>query len=368
MGAISVVQKSITAVLVIIAVTLVVGQLLGQPLLVGYVATGSMEPTIAVGDGFIAIPPVLAGGVSPGDVITFEAQSLDGGGPTTHRVIEETPEGYITQGDANSFTDQAAGEPPVNDAQVYAVALQIGGDVVVLPSLGGAATAVQNGVSTVTESVGAGSGGQIGIVTSGFGIVLITLTLIYGFLTSDHSRQTKRSTRRSSVVSGRVIVAGLVLLLMLPVMTSMMLPSETETINMLSVNPSVDDGSSRIIAGETTALPSTVENNQYVPKVVLVETKSHGIGVSNSSIAISHGESSSVGLTVTAPDETGPFSRSYSQHHYLYVLPIPIITLLHAIHPFVAMVTISLLSTTPIVLLYGFLVGIRPISIRSTQR
>ena len=368
MGAISVVQKSITAVLVTVAVALVVGQLLGQPILLGYVATGSMEPTIAVGDGFVAIPPVLAGEISPGDVVTFEAQSLDGGGPTTHRVVDVTSEGYITQGDANSFTDQSAGEPPVNDAQVYAVVLQIDGEVVVIPSLGAVATTVQNGISSITGAIGVGSGARIGVVTSGFGMVLISLTLLYGFLTSETSRETDRSTRRSGVVSGWVIIGALVLLLLLPLVTSMLLPSETSTVNMLSLYPSIRTYSSQVAAGHTTELPYTVENTQYVPKVVIVEPASPGIDVGNATTAIAHGESKTVRMLVTAPVETGPFARSYSQHHYFHILPIPVIELLHAIHPIVAMVTISVLATTPVVVLYVFLVGLRPISIRSTQR
>lgn len=368
MGAISVVQKSITAVLVTIAVVLVVGQLLGQPILLGYVATGSMEPTIAVGDGFIAIPPMLAGGVSSGDVITYEAKSLDGGGATTHRVVNETDSGYITRGDANSFTDQAAGEPPVNDAQIYAVALQIDGEVITLPSLGAAATAVQNGVRSITDTIGAGSGAQIGVLTSGFGMVLIALTLGYGAVTSDTKRKTSRSTRRSNVVTGKVIIGALVVILLLPLMTSMVLPSGTSTVDLLSVSTSSTDSSTRIPAGETAELPYTVENTQYVPKVVIIEPASSSIDIGNSPLAVSHGESSTADVKVTAPTETGTFARSYTQHHYFHLLPIPVIQLLHAIHPLVAKVTISLLATTPVVFLYVLFVGIRPISLRDTHR
>jgi len=369
MDTLSVVQKSITAFLVIVAVALVAGQLLGQPLLLGYVATGSMDPTLAVGDGFVAIPPFLAGGVSAGDVITYEAQSLDGGGPTTHRVIETTSEGYITQGDANSFTDQAAGEPPVNDAQVLAVVLQRNGEVVVLPSLGSAAAVVQNGVRSVVGAIGVGSGAQIGVMTTGFGVVLIAITLIYGFFTSDTRRQTDRSTGRSGVVSGRLVVAGLILVLILPIMTSMVLPSGTTTDNLLSTTPSLaSDNTARVAAGGSVDISYTVENSQYLPKVVIIEPASSGLEVTNATAAVSHGNSKQVQLTVTAPAETGAFSRSYSETHYLHALPIPVIKLLHAIHPFVAMLLISLCATLPVVAVYLFFFGLRPISVRETHR
>jgi len=123
-------------VAVVLAVlALIAGQLLGQPVLFSFVETGSMQPTLDPGDGFIAIPTALAGDVGIGDVVTFDAQEIEGGGLTTHRVVEETERGYVTRGDNNPFTDQDAGEPVVQDADIVAVALSVGGSVVVIPHL-----------------------------------------------------------------------------------------------------------------------------------------------------------------------------------------------------------------------------------------
>ncbi len=72
---------------------LIVGQLLGQPVLLGFVETGSMEPTIETGDGFVAVPSDLTGDPEPGDVVVFDAEELEGGGLTTHRIVEETEQG-----------------------------------------------------------------------------------------------------------------------------------------------------------------------------------------------------------------------------------------------------------------------------------
>jgi len=368
MGTVSAIQKSITVVLIAIAVALVVGQVLGQPLLIGYVATGSMDPTLEPGDGFVAIPPVVAGDIAPGDVITYDAQALDGGGPTTHRVVGTTTEGYITQGDANSFTDQDAGEPPVTDAQVLAVVLQTDDGVVRIPSVGVGATAVQNGVQTISSAIGVGGAARIGIMTSGLGMVLITATLLYGFLTSDTQRETERSTRRSSVISGWVILASIVVILALPLMTSMALPSGTTTDRLLSVDPRLDTQAGQVPAGRSDSIQFAVENSQYIPKVVIIEPAGSGIEVRNSTVAISHGEAEQVTITVTAPTETGTFARSYAENHYFHLLPIPIIELLHAIHPAIAKMALSVLPTLPFVGLYVFLIGIRPISLRDTHR
>lgn len=143
--------RTLAIVLVVAVSFLVAGAILGQPVLLSYVETGSMEPTLSSGDGFIAIPNAVAGSVEEGDVITFRAQTLHGGGLTTHRVVGKTERGYITRGDANPFTDQDGGEPPVKDAQIVAQALQVGGTVVVIPYLGGVITGIQDVLSTVQQ-------------------------------------------------------------------------------------------------------------------------------------------------------------------------------------------------------------------------
>jgi len=91
--------------LAVFLVSMVLGQVLGQPVLLGFVTSESMEPTLETGDGFVAVPAALTGPVEEGDVVTFRAEEIQGGGLTTHRVVDETDRGYITRGDANPFTD-----------------------------------------------------------------------------------------------------------------------------------------------------------------------------------------------------------------------------------------------------------------------
>lgn len=76
---------------------------LGQdmPMLFGYgraiVVTGSMEPAIHPGDMVILR---AQDDYETGDIVTYRANSY-----ITHRVIEKTENGYITQGDANNTPD-----------------------------------------------------------------------------------------------------------------------------------------------------------------------------------------------------------------------------------------------------------------------
>lgn len=73
-----------------------------QPTVFGWsaavVISGSMADTISVNDLIIA---KAQEGYQTGDIISF----LQGDTLVTHRIVEETPEGYLTKGDANNTPD-----------------------------------------------------------------------------------------------------------------------------------------------------------------------------------------------------------------------------------------------------------------------
>lgn len=83
------------------------------------VLSGSMEPTFSTGD-LLIIRREKAYQI--GDMITF----WDEGGLTTHRIIDEGEEGFITKGDYN----------PVRDSRPVPVDQVAGRVVLVIPSMG----------------------------------------------------------------------------------------------------------------------------------------------------------------------------------------------------------------------------------------
>ncbi|WP_165372868.1 signal peptidase I [Pengzhenrongella frigida] len=72
------------------------------------VRTGSMSPSYPTGALVVDVPPSPDGG-APGSVITFRT----GGGLVTHRIVETSPAGLTTKGDANPAPD-AWTIPPEN--------------------------------------------------------------------------------------------------------------------------------------------------------------------------------------------------------------------------------------------------------------
>ena len=63
------------------------------------ILSGSMEPSVFMNDLLII---KSAGSYSPGDIVTYISSS---GSLVTHRIIEVSENGYITQGDANNVPD-----------------------------------------------------------------------------------------------------------------------------------------------------------------------------------------------------------------------------------------------------------------------
>lgn len=91
-----------------------------------------MAPTIGVGDGVVRVP---AGDVESGDIVVFRSPNRDQQ-YTVHRVVEETPDGFVTRGDNNDATDQAAGAPYVDRAEIRGEVLTVGEAPLVVPHLG----------------------------------------------------------------------------------------------------------------------------------------------------------------------------------------------------------------------------------------
>ncbi|MDQ2051131.1 signal peptidase I [Natronolimnohabitans sp. A-GB9] len=342
----SLLKRALGLVVALVIVLLVVGQLLGQPILLGYVATDSMEPTMAAGDGFVAIPDVASGSVEEGDVVVFEARDLHGGALTTHRVVGETDEGYVTRGDANPFTDQDGGEPHVSDSQIVATALQVNGEVVTIPHLGTAIMGVQSvtesaygtvasvaGITTTTDSE------SLGAVLVAIGVALLGFGALFDRL-GPGQREPRRSRSRENVIAFWTAL-GLVLLVFVTFATAaMVVPAGTVEYGLVSTDSPSDDPQV-LEPGETGELTRTVDNAGYLPIVTIHETERDDVAVEPASQTVGLRSSSEATVSLTAPAETGEYTRHVSEYRYLAVLPPSVLVWLHGVHPLLAIAAVN---------------------------
>lgn len=337
---------SLQLVAVLIVLALVAGQFLGQPILLSFVETGSMQPTLDPGDGFVAIPAPIAGGFSDGDVVTFEAQEIQGGGLTTHRVVDETERGYITQGDNNPFTDQDGDEPVVQDADIVSKALSINGNVVVIPHLGTVAMTLQSTLESAQTWLTTQFGVQSFQGTQGLAYILFGLSVVAyvvdWFVTEPSRDRPERDRSRDDGISVRFIVGVLALVLVVSATAAMVVPGGTQEYGVVSAefesdNPTV------IEQGTTQELEYVVPNAGLVPVQTYVEPDSPGVAVEPQQVHVGPRSEGSTTVSLTAPEETGYYRLLVVEHRYLAILPPAVIDNLYQIHPWVPIVAINTL-------------------------
>ncbi|MCU4926235.1 signal peptidase I [Halobacteria archaeon AArc-dxtr1] len=351
-----------TSVLVLVVVALIVGQLLGQPILLGYVATGSMEPEMDAGDGFVAIPSAVSGSPSEGDVVVFQARELHGGELTTHRIVGETDEGYITKGDANPFTDQDGDEPPVTEGQIVATAWQVNGQVVTIPHLGTALMTFQNLAESVSSSVGGAVGAtstpdgeSLGALVVGVGVALFGFGLLLD-RTGVAARGTSRTRSRQNVLAF-VTVVGLLLLLVVTFATAaMVVPSGTHEYEVRATE-SPSENPQIVEPGTTVELTRTVENAGFVPVVVAHDVQSDGVAIQPPDQTVGIRSEGETTITILTPDETGEYAYTIGEHRYLMVLPPSLLVALHDLHPLVAIGAVNAVLVGVVVSVFLLLFG-----------
>ena len=368
--------SGVTALLVVLVVAMLVGQQLGQPIVLGFVLTGSMnaEPAeMAPGDGFIAVPPAIAGDVEEGDVVTFEARELQGGGLTTHRVVGETDEGYITRGDANPFTDQDGPEPPIQESQIVAVAFQTGGEVVVIPWIGAGVLAMQDAFTAAASflsgvpGLGGLADGGIGTLMVGTGVLLLAYSVAAEFRRGGGRQREDRSRERRGKTSAVVVLVVILLLITVPATASMLIPSGTDDITIVSSEAPSEDPTV-IERGGSTDFTYEFANDGIIPRIAVVEAASTGVDVAQTDLLAERGETAETAVTIHAPEETGVYVRSVAQWQYVQFLPASVILALHAIHPFVAIAAINAVIVVVVTTVYVLAVGLEPFRFRSRDR
>lgn len=364
-----------TAILicVLVLVPVLVGHVLGVPILLSYVESGSMEPTIETGDGFVAIPTPGSSDVEPGDVVVFHAQEVEGGELTTHRVVGETEHGYVTRGDGNPFTDQDSGEPYVTDGQIVATVWQPGGEVVTIPHLGTAAMGVESGVETVQWRLASTLGTTAVLGTQGLAYLLIAFGLGVIVLSAVAERGgTEKRTRdrgrsRGDVFDARTLVLGVAALLCVVTFATMLAMSGPTEIGIVSAEfeserPDV------IPQGETETQTWELENGGILPVTTVLEPASEGIAVDGGDETLHRGESAEATVSITAPDETGYYLRSIEEYRYFGVLPTSIVLTLHGIHPWVAMTAVTGTTVVLFTLPFALILGAGKIRTRTRRR
>lgn len=372
MNTLDVLEHLVAGLLAILLVALVAGHVLGYPVLLGYVESDSMEPALDEGDGFVSVPAALAGDVGTGDVVVFQAEHIEGGELTTHRIVDERPDGYVTQGDGNVVTDQDAGEPPVTDGQVRAVALSVDGTVVAIPRLGTAVEAVGSALARAERTV-AGLFGtprlgsqRLAALLFGLGVLAFAASVALGER-AGRERSRSRSRLPSGVVDARLVFAGCLLLLVGGALVGMVAPAGTETYGVVSSegnssNPTI------VPVGGSDSFEFDRHNGGVLPVVSYLEPSSEGVEVEPERAALDRNETVNATVTFHAPGETGYYHRSVTEHRYYVLVPPSAIDAAYRVHPWLPYALVSGVVAAPAVAVWRLWGPRRGVRFRNRDR
>jgi len=350
-----IVERALQAVVVVALVVVFAGFVAGQPVLVAFVETGSMEPTLDPGDGFVAVPTPLAGGIGEGDVVTFRESD---GALTTHRVVGRTDGGFVTRGDANAFTDQQAGDRPVSRDRVVAVAWAPGGDVLVLPGVGGVTDAARGVVAVVARTVGL-SGDPSRLAAVAFVVTATAFVLDELLADADDRRRTTRQVGRADGLAAEHVVGTAIALAVVASLATMLVASGTMAVPYDTVDPTEvgagDDGG--IPANETRTVPVTTSNGGVLPAVVVFDAPGDDATVVEETVVVGPRSNATTNVSITAPAEPGRYEATVSRSQYLGVLPAASIRALHGVEPWLARLAVALVPSVATVALVRLFAG-----------
>jgi len=339
---------AVQLLVVLVVLALVLGQVLGQPILFSYVTSDSMEPTLSAGDGFVAVPPAIAGSVEPGDVVVFEAEQIEGGGLTTHRVVDETERGYITRGDANPFTDQDSDEPPVQDAAVVAVAWQPTGEVLAIPGLGTAVEGIQSTLASIQRTLAGLLGTRALLGTQGMGYLVFGLSVVLYLLLGafEDDKQRTRSRGRDDGMDANLLAVALALVVVVAATAAMLVPAGTQEYGIVSAEFDSENPTT-IRQGTSDTIPYVTGNGGFIPTVVVLEPGGEDVAVEPSRMVVPSSGTRNATVTITTPPETGFFRYYVTEHRYLQVLPAGLLFALHDVHPWLPLLAVNLVVGLP---------------------
>ncbi|WP_049903143.1 signal peptidase I [Halococcus agarilyticus] len=321
--------KRIALVAVVVALVLVVAPA-SSPVQVAYVTSGSMEPTIGVGDGFLLVP---AGNVDSGDIITFQSAEQ---GRVTHRVVEQIDTGFITQGDANPSTDQAGGTPPIRQSRIIGEAFSVGGEPVVIPNLGAAVAFLRTN--------------RLAVLVAGFALAAVGLV-------RGSDRPDRGVLRVGDVLMPLFVGAAL--------LTVVLIALSSHTAGLDYVATDTPTGSPRTLpVGEPTTQNITV--NARTGPFTHTFIDADGMTITNRT---AENESVVLGVEIPPPESLGPIETTVSVRSYPLTLPYGVVARLHAAHPIAAMFGSVLAALGPLFVLYTLLYdGRTPLRFAPTRR
>lgn len=326
-------KRVVVVVLLCLAVLAIVPS--GAPIRLSYVYSDSMEPTLDTGEGYVI---VATDDVEVGDVATFRSPERDE--YVTHRVVGRSEQGYLTKGDNNPTTDQAAGYAHVRREQFVGRVLTVGGSPLTIPHLGALVAFLR-----------------------GHWLALLALG---GLGAAVHERRRASHRPSRNVVRVRDVLLPTYAVGIAAAVSFVVLGAQVQQVAFVVVDRPTE-ASTLLTVGEPREVSFAVGRSPLPFARSVVDAD--GMTVTNVS---RNASTLDVTARVPPPESTGVHRTRLAVYQYPAVLPAALLRRLHAIHPVVAATAAVGVATSPLTVAYALLFDgrtpIRPVRLPAPLR
>ena len=321
----------LTMIVVVVALS---GYLPEQAMLLSYVRSDSMKPTMNVGDVFFIIPRFLAGEVNVGDVIVFRFPNEQG--YFVHRVVGRTEQGYVTKGDNSPFADQQGSRPYVTEEMVVGKVASLFGNYLLIPKLG---------IFLF----------YLGFYVKANLLLFAVVTLALGVLSIFMDKPKHKLGKRRRLPKIKHIYFFAALVLMSTASISMVFKSNVLQIKYLSSKYAIEGDVNAVQPGINISRTIFVENMGLLPTYVVIRPESSRVYVNESGLIVWPMSSEEVLVKVKTNLTTGWHTEKVAVGTYLLVLPPAVIEWLSEINIYLPIFAITLFLASSAAIVYKIL-------------
>ncbi|MEM3505665.1 MAG: signal peptidase I [Archaeoglobaceae archaeon] len=287
--------------------------ILNAPLLIAYIKSDSMSPTLNKND--LVFINIFDRNFEPGDIVVFSSN----GEWICHRIVKETAEGYITKGDKNIVTDQFGGKEIVAKEKIVGKILSFNGNPLSIP--------LGNGVEVLEGTFAKNK------------LILFFLLSLAGLLLLSRGEKKRKGKKYLKIKTTTLFaISSLLLVTMFSLANVVAFEKRTISYGTTSAGGLREDW---VLPGEIFSRKIEFENKGSYPYFYRISSESPNLKLENTGFVLYPGERRVLKVEVHAPEDTNLHTEKISVAKYIPLLPIEIIDTL-SIHPYLPILVMDL--------------------------
>lgn len=299
--------------------------ILNAPLLIAYIKSDSMSPTLNKND--LVFINIFDRNFNEGDIIVFNSN----GNWICHRVVKDTADGFITKGDANIATDQFSGKQAVLDSEIIGKIVSVDGDPINIP--------LGSGVETAENVFGKNK------------VLILFIFALGGILLLSGGEKRRKGKKYLRIRTSTLFIASSLLIIAVFSLANVIAFEKRE----ISYGTTSAGGLREewVLPGEEFSRQIELENKGSYPYYYVLSSESPNLNIENGDFILYPGESKILEIHVKAPEDTNLHTEKIMVAKYIPLLPLEGIRALSNF-PYLPVLVMDLEIALVLVLIYFF--------------